>query len=53
MTLFSLNRAKNIADYMEALIHFMSPGQNFVFASVSGDIAIRVQGNIRREGKRG
>lgn len=40
-----LNKAKNIGDYQEALTHYKSPGQNFVFASVSGDIAIKVQGN--------
>src|SRR5690349_2693529 len=40
---------------MEALDHFASPAQNFVFASVSGDIAMRIQGKfpVRRpeEGK--
>jgi penicillin G amidase len=53
--LYKLNRAKNHDEYMEALNHFGSPAQNFVFASVSGDIAIRVQGKypVRRpeEGK--
>jgi penicillin amidase len=43
-TFFHLNRAKNHADYMAALDSYSSPGQNFVFASVAGDIAIRVQG---------
>ncbi len=55
MALYKLNRAKNHADYMDALDHFASPAQNFVFASVSGDIAMRVQGRfpVRRkeEGK--
>jgi penicillin G amidase len=55
MTLYKLNRAKNFNDYMKALNHFASPAQNFVFASVSGDIAIRIQGKfpVRRmnEGK--
>ncbi|MFZ6012395.1 MAG: penicillin acylase family protein [Bacteroidota bacterium] len=55
MALYKLNRAKNHADYMDALNHFASPAQNFVFASVSGDIAMRVQGRypVRRsqEGK--
>ena len=40
---------------MEVLNHFSGPAQNFVFASVSGDIAMRVQGKypVRRknEGK--
>lgn len=53
--LYKLNRAKNHGDYMRALDHFSSPAQNFVFASVSGDIAMRVQGRypVRRpeEGK--
>jgi penicillin amidase len=50
-----LNRAKNHTEYMDALNSFASPAQNFVFASVSGDIAMRVQGRfpVRRkdEGK--
>jgi penicillin amidase len=55
MAIYKLNRSKNHADYMDALNHFASPAQNFVFASVSGDIAMRVQGKfpVRRvyEGK--
>lgn len=50
-----LNRAKNHAEFTEALSYFSMPAQNFVFASVSGDIAVRVQGKfpVRRpeEGK--
>lgn len=50
-----LNRAKNHAEFMEALDFFSLPAQNFAFASVSGDIAMRVQGKfpVRRkdEGK--
>jgi len=50
-----LNRAKNHAEFSEALNYFSLPAQNFVFASVSGDIAMRVQGKfpVRRkeEGK--
>ena len=50
-----LNRARNHDDYMEALNHFGAPAQNFVFASVSGDVAMRIQGKypVRRkeEGK--
>jgi penicillin G amidase len=50
-TFYSLNRAKNHADYMSALNYMTVPGQNFVFASVSGDIAMRVQGKfpVRRK----
>lgn len=39
-TFVLLNRAKNYDEYVEAVKNFESPGQNFVFASVSGDIAI-------------
>ncbi len=48
-----LNRAKNHAEYMDALDAFSLPAQNFVFASVSGDIAMRVQGRfpVRRKGE--
>jgi penicillin G amidase len=55
MALYKLNRAKNHQGYLDAISHFHSPAQNFVFASVSGDIAIKVQGKfpVRRpfEGK--
>ncbi|AHM63071.1 peptidase S45 penicillin amidase [Flammeovirgaceae bacterium 311] len=40
-----LNKARNLEDYVEALNHYKSPGQNFVFASASGNIAMKVQGN--------
>lgn len=55
MAFYKLNRGRNHTDYMDALNHFYSPAQNFVFASVSGDIAMRIQGKfpVRRkyEGK--
>jgi penicillin amidase len=55
LAFYKLNRAKNHADYLDALNYFLCPAQNFVFASVSGDIAMRVQGKypVRRkdEGK--
>lgn len=54
-TFYRLNRAKNHGEFSEALNSFSSPAQNFVFASVSGDIAVRIQGKfpVRRkdEGK--
>lgn len=54
-TFHRLNRAKNHGEFMEALDFYSLPAQNFVFASVSGDIAMRVQGKfpVRRkdEGK--
>lgn len=55
LAFFKLNRANNHAQYREALDHFGTPAQNFVFASVSGDVAMRIQGKypVRRknEGK--
>lgn len=54
-TFYGLNRAKDHAGYMEALNYYSSPAQNFVFASIQGDIAMRIQGKypVRRkeEGK--
>lgn len=41
-----LNRAKNYNDYAEAITHFNVPGQNMIFASVAGDIALWQQGNF-------
>jgi len=51
ITFYKLNRAKNHADYMEALDYYSSPAQNIVFASVSGDVAMRIQGKypVRRK----
>ena len=51
ITFYKLNRGKNHKDYMEALDYYSSPAQNIVFASVSGDIAMRVQGKypVRRK----
>jgi len=39
-TFYKLNRARNYNDYLEAIKTFTCPGQNFVFASKTGDIAI-------------
>ncbi|MBO9202301.1 MULTISPECIES: penicillin acylase family protein [Niastella] len=53
-TFYLLNRTKNMGDYREAIKNFHCPGQNFVFASKSGDIAIWQQGEFpakwRRQG---
>jgi penicillin amidase len=46
VTLHNLNRAKNFNDYREAIKTFACPGQNFVFASVAGDVAITQQGKF-------
>ncbi len=40
MTFYKLNRATNYDDYLNAIKTFNCPGQNFVFAAKSGDIAI-------------
>ncbi|MFD2203549.1 penicillin acylase family protein [Shivajiella indica] len=45
-TFLLLNKAKNHGDYIDALNYFTSPAQNFVFASKSGDIAMKVQGRF-------
>jgi penicillin amidase len=41
-----LNRATNYTDYLEAIGHFNVPGQNMIYASKSGDIALWQQGNF-------
>ncbi len=46
MTFYKLNKAKNYDDYAEAIRTFTCPGQNFVFASKTGDIAIWQQGRF-------
>lgn len=45
-TFYKLNRAKNYDDYLDAISTFSCPGQNFVFASKTGDIAIWQQGKF-------
>jgi penicillin amidase len=51
LTFYKLNRAKNYEDYMDALNDYSTPAQNFVFAAVDGDIAMRIQGKypVRRK----
>jgi penicillin amidase len=46
MTFYKLNRAKNYDEYLDAIKTFQTPGQNFVFASKQGDIAIWQQGKF-------
>ena len=43
-TFYRLNRAKNYDDYIKAISLWTCPGQNFVMATTSGDIAIKQQG---------
>ncbi|WP_300599700.1 penicillin acylase family protein [Niabella sp.] len=45
-TFYLLNRAKNYDDYVNAIRFFECPGQNFVFASKSGTIALWQQGRF-------
>jgi penicillin amidase len=52
-TFLELNRAKNHKDYLNALDHFVTPAQNIIFASKTGDIAITVSGHLplRKKGQ--
>ena len=45
-TFIMMNKAKDHAGYNAALDHYTAPAQNFVFASRSGDIAMRIQGKF-------
>ncbi|MES2619448.1 MAG: penicillin acylase family protein [Bacteroidota bacterium] len=45
-TFYGFNTGKNYDDYINALNHYTCPAQNFVFASRSGDIAIKEQGKF-------
>ncbi|GHN02919.1 beta-lactam antibiotic acylase [Cytophagales bacterium WSM2-2] len=51
LAFYLLNKGKNHNDYQKALDYYSSPAQNFVFASVSGDIGMRIQGKypVRRQ----
>lgn len=40
----NLNRATDYNDYLHALSYMKTPGQNFAFASKTGDIAMRTRG---------
>ena len=52
LTFNKLNHAHNYFDYIKSITTFQCPGQNFVFASRSGDIAIRQQGMFPAKWKR-
>ncbi len=45
-TFYQMNQGKNYDDYIHALKNYQCPAQNFVFASRSGDIAIKEQGRF-------
>jgi penicillin G amidase len=49
--LSGLNKAKNYDDYEAAIKYFSCPGQNFAFASKSGDIALWQQGRFPNKWK--
>jgi penicillin amidase len=51
-TFYQLNRAHNYDDYIAATALWAYPGQNFVFASKTGDIAIKQQGDFVARWKR-
>lgn len=51
-TFYDLNRAKNYDEYLSAINKWSCPGQNFAFASKSGDIAIKQQGAFVARWKR-
>ncbi len=46
MTFYKLNRAADYDSYTDAIKTFDCPGQNFVFASKTGDIALWQQGKF-------
>ncbi len=46
MTFYKLNSSKTFTDFQNAIIHFQSPAQNFVFASVHDTIAIQPSGRF-------
>ncbi|HEX8333965.1 MAG TPA: penicillin acylase family protein [Segetibacter sp.] len=54
LTFNKLNHAKNFNDFEDAISTYKTPGQNMLFASRSGDIAIKQQGEFpakwRRQG---
>jgi penicillin amidase len=51
-TFYLLNKANNYNEYVDAIKHFTCPGQNFVFASKSNEIAIWQQGQFPVKWKR-
>jgi penicillin G amidase len=51
-TFYGLNHAKNYSDYYAAIQNLKTPGQNCLFASKRGDIAIWCQGEFPAKWKR-
>ncbi len=52
LAFYLLNRAHNYDDYLKAIANWKSTGQNFAFASKTGDIAIKQQANFVARWKR-
>jgi penicillin amidase len=52
MAFYKLNHARNYDDYLAAIKYLKCPGQNCIFASRSGDIAIWQQGEFPAKWKR-
>lgn len=46
MAFYYLNHAKNQQDYLTALTYYSCPGQNFIYADVNNNIAIKQQGSF-------
>jgi len=46
LTFYYLNRAKNYDDFVAAIQYYECPGQNFVYADATGNIAIWQQGKF-------
>ena len=44
LSFIKMNHAASFNDYLNATNHMTAPGQNVVFADVSGNIALRIQG---------
>lgn len=49
--LYLMNHVRNYDDHVEALRYFSTPAQNWVFASIEGDIGMRVQGTFPNKWK--
>lgn len=46
LTFYELNKAKNYDDYRKALVKYVGPAQNFIFADNGKNIAITVNGKL-------
>lgn len=45
-TFYKMDKSKNYSDYLSAISSLHCPGQNIIFASKNGDIALRQQGKF-------